>query len=222
MKAVDALTRGLWRENPILLVTVGLCPALAATKGAWEALAMGLSTLFVLVCATVAVALFGRRVPGRVRVPCQLAIVATLAGLVDAFLTVKAPAIRQSLGVFVPLIAVNCLVLGRVAACAQAACPALPAMGAALGSGLGFTWALVALGSVREVLGSGTWFGWKLFGDGFVPWGIMGLPSGAFLTLGSLLALGQAVADWRQAAARRSVAASPGVAAPVAGKEAGR
>ncbi|HHW15383.1 MAG TPA: electron transport complex subunit RsxE [Firmicutes bacterium] len=222
MKPVNALARGLWRENPILLAAVGLCPALAATRGARDALAMGLSTLFVLVCATVVVTLFGRQVPGRVRVPCQLAIVATLAGLVDAFLAVRAPAIRQSLGIFVPLLAVNCLVLGRVSACAQAACPALPAMAAAVGSGLGFTWALVALGSVREILGSGTWFGVRLFGAGFVPWGIMGLPAGAFLTLGSLLAFGQAVADWRRAAADRRSTAGPAASALVSGKEAGR
>jgi electron transport complex protein RnfE len=221
MKATEALKRGLWRENPLLLVTVGLCPALAVTKGAQEALVMGVSTLFVLICATVAVALFGRRVPGWVRVPCQLAIVATLAGLVDAFLTVKAPALRQSLGVFVPLIAVNCLVLGRVSACAQTACPAWPAIGAALGSGLGFAWALVALGSLREVLGSGTWFGWRLFGEGFVAWSIMGSPAGAFLTLGALVALWQAVADW-QATIRRNATASPGITAATAGKEAGR
>lgn len=178
---------GLWSENPVFRGMVGLCPALAVTTAASLALSLGAATLAVLAGSALAISLVRRWIPEQARIPCQVGIVGAFVTLVDMVLGLVAPETAEALGIFVPLIVVNSLVLGRMEGFARRNPPGRALLDA-VGMGLGFTGALLVIGSVREILGAGTWFGQKLLGDGFIPLGILVTPSGAFLTLGVLVA----------------------------------
>lgn len=180
------LTRGIWRENPIFIIVLGLCPTLAVTNTAVNGLAMGLATLFVLLCSELIISLFKSFIPHRVRIPCFIVVIATFVTITDMGLAAYLPHIHQVLGLFIPLIVVNCLILGRNEAFASKN-PTLPSLADALGMGIGFTWALTFLGGVREMLGFGSLFEIEILGEWFTPLIIMILPSGAFITLGILL-----------------------------------
>jgi len=178
--------RGIWRENPVLIQMLGLCPALAVTNNVENSLAMGLATLFVLCGSSVLVSLCKRFIPKEIRISVYILIIATFVTVADLCLEALVPDIHKALGAFIALIVVNCMILGRQEAFASKK-PVGRALLDALGTGAGFAIALVMLGGVREVLGSGSFLGFSIFGPSYEPWIVMILPPGGFLTLGALL-----------------------------------
>ncbi|HEX9728029.1 MAG TPA: electron transport complex subunit E [Gemmatimonadales bacterium] len=179
-------TRGVWRENPVLVQLLGLCPALAVTNSVENSLAMSAATFFVLCASSLLVSSLKRWVPHEVRISTYILIIATFVTVADMSLEAIAPTIHKQLGAFVALIVVNCIILGRQEAFASKR-PVGRSLLDAFGAGVGFSIALVMMGSVREVLGSGTFLGRSVFGPDFEPWVIMVLPPGGFLTLGMIL-----------------------------------
>ena len=185
---IKDFTKGLWKENPIFVQVLGMCPTLAVTTKALFGLSMGMATMFVLVSSSIVISLIRRFVPAQVRIPMFTVIIATFVTAADYFLKANFYQISKALGPYVPLIVVNCIILGRAEAFASKNNIAKSFLDA-LGMGVGFTCALIVLGSVREVLGSGTIFGYAVMWPGFTKWVIMVLPAGAFLTLGLLVGL---------------------------------
>ena len=196
------LGKGIWRENPVFVQVLGLCPSLAVTNAAVNGLAMGLATIVVLVCSSAAISALRKAIPSQVRISTYVLIIATFVTVADFSLQALAPAVHRELGAFISLIVVNCIILGRAEAFANRN-PVLPAAADGLGMGLGFTLALVLIGGVREVLGNGSLFGLDLFGPRFEPWVVMVLPPGGFLVTGVLLLVFACVAAARQQAAAR-------------------
>ena len=180
--------KGFWKENPILVMLLGMCPTLAVTTSAINGLTMGLAVVFVLTASSIIVSLVRNIVPKEVRIPTFIVIIATFVTMVDLFLKAFLPDLSKALGPFIPLIVVNCIILGRAEAFASKNSVWLSAIDA-LGVSFGFTITLVFLGGVREILGMRTFFGMKVLGKGFEPMIIMLLPPGAFLTLGFMLGL---------------------------------
>jgi electron transport complex protein RnfE len=180
------LVKGLWRENPVFVAVLGLCPAMAVTNSLKNALVMGAATTFVLCGASLLVSLFRRAIPKPVRISVYIIVIATFVTVVDFSLAALMPEAHAQLGAFISLIVVNCLILGRQEAFASKN-PVGPALADAVGMSLGFTLSLSMIGAVREVLGSGSLLGLDLFGERFEPWSIMILPPGGFLSLGALL-----------------------------------
>jgi len=180
------LTRGIWRENPVLVQLLALCPTLAVTNSVANSLAMGLATSFVLLGSSVLVSTVRKLVPTEVRISTYILIIATFVTVADMVLQATVPNIHKELGAFVALIVVNCLILARQEAFA-AKQPVGRAALDAIGYSIGFTIALVIMGTVRELLGNGTLLGWSVFGPSYEPWVIMILPPGGFLTLGLVL-----------------------------------
>lgn len=178
--------KGLWEQNPVFVILLGMCPTLAVTTKAVFGLSMGLAVIFVLVSSSLIVSLFRALIPQQVRIATYTIIIATFVTMADYFLRARFPIISKALGPYVPLIVVNCIILGRAEAFASKNTP-LRSFFDALGMGLGFTLALVILGSIREVFSSGTLFGIRLLGEWHEPWVIMVLPAGAFITLGLLV-----------------------------------
>ena len=176
--------KGLWDESPVFRQLLGMCPTLAVTTTTVNGLSMGLATSFVLVCSATIVSLIRKLIPNQVRIASYIVVIATFVTMADLFLKGNFPDISKALGPFVPLIVVNCIILGRAEAYASRHSP-FPAFVDALGMGVGFTLALIVLGTIREIFGSGTIFGVL----NFEPWVIMILPGGAFITLGLLIAL---------------------------------
>ena len=194
----ETFSEGLWKENPVFVMLLGMCPVLAVTNSAINALAMGLATTFVLVASGALVSLLRSLIPKQVRIATYIVIIATFVTMVDYVIQAISLDLYNALGAFIQLIVVNCIILGRAEAYASKHKP-LNAIVNALGMGTGFTFALLCLGVVREVLGAGSLFGVDLFGPNFQPWVVMVLPAGGFLVLGAWLLL----FDWlkqRQAA----------------------
>jgi len=191
--------KGIWKENPVLASLLGLCPTLAVTNAAMNGLAMGLATTFVLVCSSLMVSSMRNIIPHQVRIASYIVVIATFVTVADRFLAAYLPDISKSLGPYIPLIVVNCLILGRQEAFSSKRNPGR-ALVDALGMGIGFIMVLVTLGVIREILGAGTVFGVTVLGDWFDPWMVMILPPGAFLTLGILIALANWYNDRRAAA----------------------
>ncbi|MBL3527338.1 MAG: electron transport complex subunit E [gamma proteobacterium endosymbiont of Lamellibrachia anaximandri] len=184
--AVQEMMKGLWRDNPVFVQVLGMCPMLAVTNSAINALAMGIATLFVLVGSSALVSAFKNLIPKQVRISLYIVIIATFVTVIDYTLLALVPAIHKELGAFIPLIVANCMILGRQEAFAAKHSVGFAVMDA-IGMSAGFVIALFALGSVREILGNGSLFGIDLFGAGFEPWVIMILPPGGFITLGLIL-----------------------------------
>ncbi|KPJ66874.1 hypothetical protein AMJ44_07690 [candidate division WOR-1 bacterium DG_54_3] len=182
--------KGLWDESPVFRQLLGMCPTLAVTTTTVNGLSMGLATSFVLVCSATIVSLIRKLIPNQVRIASYIVVIATFVTMADLFLKGNFPDISKALGPFVPLIVVNCIILGRAEAYASRHSP-FPAFVDALGMGVGFTLALIVLGTIREIFGSGTIFGVL----NFEPWVIMILPGGAFITLGLLIALMNALKE---------------------------
>ncbi|MFO7894143.1 MAG: electron transport complex subunit RsxE [Longimicrobiales bacterium] len=180
------LIRGIWKENPVLIQLLGLCPALAVTNTTANAIAMSAATFFVLVGSSTLISLVKDLIPNEVRISAYILVIATFVTLVDLILAAKFPVQHKDLGAFIALIVVNCMILGRQEAFASKK-PVGRAVLDALGTAGGFTIALLMMGVFREVLGSGTILNVPLFGDGFEPWVIMILPPGGFFTLGFIL-----------------------------------
>lgn len=180
--------KGLWQDIAPFRLVLGLCPALAVTNTLVNGVSMGLATLVVLVASAASVSLVRRFIAPQVRIAAYVAIIATIVTVTDLFLQAKFPGVSKALGPYVPLIITNCIIFGRVEAFAQKN-PMLPTIMDALGTGLGFTFALMAMGIIREILGFGSIFGFKMMGDWFTPWIVMILPPGAFLVMGTLIAI---------------------------------
>ena len=191
-------SEGLWRNNPVFVMLLGMCSVLAVTNSAVNALAMGLSTTFALVASAAMVSGLRRLIPRPVRIATYVVIIATFVTLIDYAIQVISLALYNALGAFIQLIVVNCLILGRAEAHASKN-RVWPAVVNALGMGLGFTLALLAMGTMREILGSGSLFGVRLFGESFAPWVIMVLPPGGFFVLGGWLLLFSIIKHRRQA-----------------------
>ena len=180
------LLRGIWRENPVLIQMLGLCPALAVTNTVANSIAMGLATFFVLCGSSVLVSLRKRFIPHEGRIATYILVIASFVTVADMTLEALVPVIHKALGAFIPLIVVNCMILGRQEAFAAKRSVGRSLLDAA-GTGVGFIIALLMLGAVREVIGYGTFLGISLFGPSYEPWVVMILPPGGFLTLGFLL-----------------------------------
>ncbi|MFP4661559.1 MAG: electron transport complex subunit RsxE [Halanaerobiales bacterium] len=186
MQLLKDFKNGLWQENPIFRLVIGMCPTLAVTNTAINGFAMGLATSFVLLASEIVISLIKKLIPNNVRIPSYILIIATFVTFVDYFLKAFFPGIAASLSLFVPLIVVNCLILGRQEAFASRN-PVHRSIADALGMGVGFTWALVVLSIVRELLGMGSVFGLQLLGEWYPQMIIMVLPAGAFISLGILI-----------------------------------
>jgi len=182
----DEFVKGLWRENPVFVQVLGMCPVLAVSNSARNALAMGLATLFVLTMSNIVVSLLRRFIPKQVRIATYILIIATFVTIVDYLIQAVSLTLHKALGAFISLIVVNCLILGRAEAFASKNGVGRSILDA-LGMGLGFTFALFCLGSVREIFGAGALFGVDLFHAGFQDWVVMILPSGGFFTLAGWL-----------------------------------
>ena len=182
------LAKGLWRENPVFIAALGLCPAMAVTNSLENALVMGAATTFVLMGSSLLVSLLRNAVPRQVRISVYIIVIATFVTTVDFVLAALMPLAHKQLGAFISLIVVNCLILGRQEAFASKNTVRL-ALADAAGMAVGFTLALSMIGAVREILGNGTLLGFDLLGPRFQPWAIMVLPPGGFLSLGALLTL---------------------------------
>lgn len=185
-QSTDEFIKGLWRENPVFVQVLGMCPVLAVTNSAINALAMGLATGFVLLGSNAVVSLLRDFIPKQVRIVTYILVIATFVTVVDYVIAAVSLELHRALGAFIALIVVNCLILGRAEAFASRNTVGRSILDA-LGMGVGFTFALFCLGSVREILGSGTLFGVSLFHEGFQPWVAMVLPSGGFFTLAAWL-----------------------------------
>jgi electron transport complex protein RnfE len=185
---VSDFKNGLWAENPIIRLVIGMCPTLAVTNTSSNGLAMGLATSFVLIMSEIVISLIKKLIPANVRIPSYILIIATFVTFTDYFLKAFFPGIAASLSIFIPLIVVNCLILGRQEAFASKhSTPRAIADG--IGMGIGFTWVLTLLGMIREFFGMGSIFGLQLLGDWYRPMVIMVLPAGAFITLGILVGI---------------------------------
>ncbi|WP_200158794.1 electron transport complex subunit RsxE [Allochromatium vinosum] len=196
----DTFLRGLWEENPVFVMLLGMCPVLAVTSTTLNAIAMGLATTFVLVCSSLLVSLLRDWIPKQVRIASYIVIIATFVTIVDYAIQAISLELYAALGAFIQLIVANCVILGRAEAYASKQRLHTTLVNS-LGMGAGFTLALLALGTVREVLGNGTLLGVHLFSPDFQPWIVMILPPGGFFVLGVWLLL----FNWlRQSKVRRA------------------
>ncbi len=180
--------KGIWDENPVTVSLLGLCPVLAVTNSAMNGLAMSLATGFVLLCSSLIISLLRNLIPVQVRIASYIVIIATFVTIADRYMAAFHPDLSKSLGPYIPLIVVNCIILGRQEAFSSKNNPGRALLDS-FGMFLGFMCVLVILGSIRELFGAGAIFNVPLMGDWFNPWMIMILPPGAFFTLGILIAL---------------------------------
>lgn len=188
MGAGREFLKGFWDENPIFRLVLGMCPTLAVTTTAVNGIGMGLATTFVLLCSNIVISTIRSFIPKKIRIPAFIVTIATFVTIVDLVMNGYFHALHKSLGLFIPLIVVNCIILGRAEAFASKNNVLLSALDG-LGMGLGFTLSLIVLGSIRELLGNGTIFNVVIFGKSYVPLLLMILPPGAFIVLGVLLGL---------------------------------
>lgn len=186
--AGERLYNGLIKENPTFVLTLGMCPTLAVTTSAINGLGMGLTTAAVLALSNMMIAALRRIIPNRVRIPAFIVIIASFVTCVELLLKAYLPSLNEALGVYIPLIVVNCIILGRAESYAYFN-PVIPSFFDGLGMGLGFTFALTCIGSVREILGAGTIFNIQIMPSSYTPIGIFVLAPGAFFVLASLTAL---------------------------------
>lgn len=187
-KYTERIYNGVWKENPILIQMLGLCPTLAVTTSATNGAGMGLSTTAVLVAANIVISALRNIIPARVRLPGEIVVVASLVTIVDMLMEGFTPSLYSALGIYIPLIVVNCIILGRAEAFAMKNKPLISAFDG-LGMGLGFTIALILIGGARELLGAGTVFGIQAMPASYEPAAIFILAPGAFFVLACLTAL---------------------------------
>lgn len=195
----NELIKGLWRENPVLILMLGLCPALAVSVSVQNAVGMGLAATFVLVCSNTIVSVFGRFFPAKIRIPCYIVVIATFVTIVEMVMGAYLPELNQALGIFIPLIVVNCIILGRAEAYASKH-GVLSSLLDGLGMGMGFGFALVIIASIREVTGSGTFWGitiTSLYSPAgpIEPAAVMVMAPGAFILIGLIIGW----MNWRRA-----------------------
>jgi len=190
MKFVSELTKGIIKDNPIFVLVLGICPTLAVSTSVNNALGMGFAATFVLVCSNMIISLVKGFTPSKIRIPVYIVVIASFVSIVDMMMAAYIPDLHKNLGLFIPLIVVNCIILGRAEAFASK--NNLPdSMADGIGMGLGFTMALVIIATIREILGAGTWYGIPIIPASyeFKPVLVAILAPGAFITLGFLMAL---------------------------------
>jgi len=197
---IKEFTKGIIKENPVLVLALGLCPTLAVTSTAYNGIGMGVAVIFVLTMSNIIVSLIKKTVPSKIRIPIFITVIATFVTIVKLVMAAYTPALSKQLGIFIPLIVVNCIILGRAEAFASKN-GVLASVLDGLGMGIGFTLVLFVMGAIREILGSGTLtlgfplvvnpFTINVFGSGYNPALLMILPPGGFLTLGILMWLKQ-------------------------------
>lgn len=187
-KSMENLTRGIIRENPVLVMLLGMCPTLGVTTSAGNGLGMGLATLLVLMLSNIAIAAVKSFIPDIVRIPSFIVIIASFVTILEMLMQAYAPLMYDALGIYIPLIVVNCIILGRAEAFASKH-SVFQSLLDAIGMGLGFTLALTLLGSLREMLGNGSLFGWSFLSENASPILLFIMPPGAFLALGGIIAV---------------------------------
>ena len=192
-ECMERLKNGIITENPVFIMALGLCPTFAVTTNATNAIGMGLSSMAVLIFSNLVISLIAPLIPGRVRLPAEIVVVASLVTIVQLLIQGFAPAVYDALGIYIPLIVVNCIILGRAEAYALKAKP-IPALFDGIGMGLGFTFALILLGGFREIIGAGSFAGIPLIPDEFHI-SLFVLPPGAFLVMAFLVAAMQYYQD---------------------------
>lgn len=200
-KAGERLYNGLVKENPTFVLMLGMCPTLAVTTSAINGLGMGLTTMVVLALSNLFISLLRRVIPSRVRIPAFIVIIASFVTVVQLLLEAYLPALNKSLGVYIPLIVVNCIILGRAESYAYSN-PPLPSLFDGIGMGLGFSFALTCIGAFRELLGAGKLFGAALMPEGFEPIRIFGQAPGAFFVLAMLVAVQNGIRNRRKKAGK--------------------
>lgn len=188
MKLSETFNNGLIKENPIFVQLVGMCSTLAVTTSAKNGLAMGLAVTGVLVGSNLVISLIRNVIPDKIRIPSFIVVIATFVTIIEMFMKAYAPALYSALGLFIPLIVVNCIIFARAESFASKNKP-IPAIVDGLGMGLGYTVALIILASIRELLGAGTLFGHQIMGAGYQPVLIAIMPPGAFIILGILIGI---------------------------------
>ena len=185
-KSLSNLTRGIVRENPVFVMMLGMCPTLGVTTSLENALGMGVATAFTLLLSNCVISLCKNFIPAMVRIPCYIVLIASIVTVIDMIMAARLPALHARLGIYIPLIVVNCIILGRAEAFASKN-NVFQSFLDALGMGIGFTLALSLLGSVREILGAGSLLGHGLTGEVGYPVLLFGMPPGAFLALAGLI-----------------------------------
>jgi electron transport complex protein RnfE len=185
---VKEFTKGLWKEIPPFRLVLGICPTLACSKSFANGFGMGIALTFVLVCSNILVSAIRKYIPSKIRVPCFIVVVATFVVIVELVMQAYTYPLFLALGIFIPLIVVNCIPLGRAEAFAYKN-PIAASAADGLGLGLGYTLSLATLGSLREILGVGTWNGIQMFGPSFQPFTFLVEAPGAFICLGLMLGL---------------------------------
>lgn len=188
VSAAQTFLAGLWKENPVFRLLLGMCPTLAVTAAVKPALTMGLSVIFVLVCSNIVVSLMRNLLKPHLRILMFTLTISTFVTIADLFLKAFAPEMSSTLGPYIPLIIVNCIIICRAEACASKSGLFISVLDA-IGMGAGFTLTLCVLAGIRELLATGMLFEIPVMPDAFVPWAAMGMPVGAFITLGLLLGL---------------------------------
>ena len=187
-KALHALKNGMFDENPTFIQVIGTCPTLAVTTSAINGIGMGLSTTAVLMCSNLFISLLRKIIPDTVRIPCFIVVIASVVTIVQLLLSAFLPSLNASLGLYIPLIVVNCIILGRAEAFASKFGP-VESFFDGIGNGLGFTMAITVIGLIREFIGSGTLFGLTVLPEAFPKTLIMIMSPGAFFTYGTLMAI---------------------------------
>ncbi len=188
MKKIQIFTNGLVKENPVLRLVLGTCPTLAVTTAVANGIGMGIAATFVLFCSNIAISALRKVIPDKVRLPAYITVIATFVTIVQMLVKAFVPALDESLGVFLPLIVVNCIILGRAEMFASKHGVVDSAFDG-LGMGLGFTLTLTLMSTIRELLGSGTWYGFKVIPESIDRFTFMTTPAGGFFTFGLLMAL---------------------------------
>lgn len=187
MSIVTDFTKGIYKENPVFRLMLGLCPVLAVSSTVNNAIGMGAAATFVLVCSNLVISLIKNFVPPKIRIPIYITVIATFVTIVQMVMAAYFPALNKSLGLFISLIVVNCIILGRAEAFASKH-NVFSSFVDGVGMGTGFTLAMIIIATFREILGSGTWLGIPVFGSSFNPVLLMILSPGAFLTIGFVMA----------------------------------
>ncbi|TKB08213.1 electron transport complex subunit RsxE [Desulforhopalus sp. IMCC35007] len=194
-KFLPTLTAGWWRRIPPFRLVLGLCPSLAVTMSAENGMGMGLATAFVLTLSNLAISSMRNVIPSKVRIASYIIIIATLVSIVEILMKAYFFPLAQQLGIYIPLIVVNCIVLGRAEGFASKNPPFI-SMVDGFSVGTGYAMSLTLIGSIREIFGAGTWFGMRVFSDSFEPMSFLVSAPGAFLTIGTLLALQNLFSRW--------------------------
>ncbi len=188
MSFFKELTKGLIKENPIFVIVLGMCPTLAVSTSVANALGMGLAATFVLICSNMFISLIKDVTPDKIRIPVYVVVIAAFVTIVDMAMAAYVPALHKSLGIFIPLIVVNCIILGRAEAFANKN-NMINSIADGIGMGMGFTLSLSVVATIREILGNGTWLNIRVLPETYSPMLVAILAPGAFITLGFLMAL---------------------------------